>query len=288
LIPGTVVVNVDGGGALIIDDGTNYAIDYEGGRIRFIDGGSSTASVAASTAYEVGYQYRATREGEGAEIQEAKIQLTSKILTIAADRLATDITSEAIVFSRSQLNYDAVTRTISNLISQIRSDIDRRIFYASLSAAHQVANNSGGSWNSSTGDVEDLIEMIGFAKVKLDGREYPGAAIIASDAIADRLSNSDKATEAGGRPDFNVDAAGYTVFVKGLPVFRTPQFTDSYVLVVNEQLVAHRVMNTMMLKGPFPKYGSNGKLVASEMYYVEEYNGTDVPVNEKAAYVKIV
>jgi hypothetical protein len=46
----------------------------------------------------------------------------------------------------------------------------------------------------------------------------------------------------------------------------------------------------MVLKGPFPTYdvsGGTSKLIAADQYYVEEYNGTDAPVPQKGAYVKI-
>lgn len=288
LIPGTVVVNIDGGGALITDDGTNYVVDYARGKIRMIDGGSSNANVTTATAYEVDYQYRATREGENTEIQQAKLQLTSKILEAAAERLGSEITREAVLFSRSQLSgYDAVTRTIANIISQVRNDIDTRIFYMALSAALQVANNSGGTWTASTGTAEELIKLIGYAKVKLESRHYMADAVIASLDIANRISDADQFSAAGARADSAIDAAGYVVDVKGMPLFKTTNFSDSFLLVVNRELVFHRVFEPMVLEGPYPSYGSNGKLKATKQYYVEEFNGTDAPLPEKASYVKI-
>jgi hypothetical protein len=50
--------------------------------------------------------------------------------------------------------------------------------------------------------------------------------------------------------------------------------------------VFHRVYSPMQLKGPYPSYSSN-KLLASEQYYAEEFNGSDAPVPGKASYVKI-
>jgi len=56
--------------------------------------------------------------------------------------------------------------------------------------------------------------------------------------------------------------------------------------VVNRQLVAHRVFQPMQVRGPFPTY-SNGKLVAADQYYTEEFNATESPVANKGAYIKI-
>ncbi len=89
-----------------------------------------------------------------------------------------------------------------------------------------------------------------------------------------------------GFPNAVLTAAGFAGGVKGLPIFATPTFPDAYALVVNREVVMHRVFQPMTLKGPFPTY-SNGKMVAADQYYVEEYNGTDAPVVEKAAYVAI-
>ena len=47
----------------------------------------------------------------------------------------------------------------------------------------------------------------------------------------------------------------------------------------------HRIFRAMQLKGPYPSYDTDGKLVAADQYYVEEYNGTDAPIPEKGAYV---
>ena len=41
------------------------------------------------------------------------------------------------------------------------------------------------------------------------------------------------------------------------------------------------------MKGPYPSFDSNGKLIAAEQWYAEEFNGTDVPVNEKVSHVVI-
>jgi hypothetical protein len=48
----------------------------------------------------------------------------------------------------------------------------------------------------------------------------------------------------------------------------------------------HRVFQAMQLFGPFPVY-SNGKLVAANEYYVEEFNGTISPLPEKGSVVVV-
>jgi len=58
------------------------------------------------------------------------------------------------------------------------------------------------------------------------------------------------------------------------------------VQIINRDLVAHRVMQPMTIFGPFPSY-DNGQLVASDQYYMEEINGSYVPVEQKTSYVKV-
>ena len=286
LIPGTVVVNLDGGGALITDDGTNYVVDYEKGRIRFIDGGSSDANVSASTAYEVDYQYDSIREGETADIQEAKTVLDFDTLEIDADRLAANITNDAIVFGQSQVGWDAVTRTLANLINQLRNKIDTDLFYLAIAAAELVANNSGGTWASATDPITELVEKIGVARVNVAKRYYSTDAVIASLANADRISNWDGFTAAGNRPDADLDAAGFVGRVKGMPLFQSANMSDSRILVVNRQLIMHRIFRAVELKGPFHVINeSTNKMKAQERYYAEEYNGSLAPVEEKGSFV---
>jgi hypothetical protein len=61
---------------------------------------------------------------------------------------------------------------------------------------------------------------------------------------------------------------------------------DTWNLVSNRELVMHRVMQPMTVKGPYPTYGSNRELIAAEQYYVEEYNGTIAPIGGKGSIVK--
>ena len=74
--------------------------------------------------------------------------------------------------------------------------------------------------------------------------------------------------------------------VKGLPIYMSTEFPDGYIQIVNRELVAHRVMQPMTIYGPFPSY-DNGLLVAQDQYYMEEFNGSYVPVPEKTSYVKV-
>jgi hypothetical protein len=61
---------------------------------------------------------------------------------------------------------------------------------------------------------------------------------------------------------------------------------DGYDLVINREIVHHRVLQPMQLLGPYASYSSN-KLLPSDQYYVEEFNGQASPVKSKAAHVKI-
>lgn len=276
--PGTVLVT-NSGATTTYTEGTDYVYDYAAGRFKALTGGAITDGQSL----KIDYAYNAIRKGEMAEIERAKLTLTSMILDIAADRLATQISSEAIVFSRSQLGYDAVGRTLNNLIREVRRIIDTGIFYLAISASLQQANNSGGTWASASDPIVQLVEKMGISKTKVYNRFYVPTAFVMSQTNADRLSNWDGFTRLGF-PDAVLNSAGFAGSVKGLPIYATPEMSDRYVLSVNNELVIHRVYQAMQLKGPFPSY-SNGKLVAAEQWYVEEYNGDAVPVPEKASHV---
>ena len=286
--PGTVTVTDSGGGTTYVE-GTDYVIDYANGEIKALTGGS----ISASDSVLVDYTYDAVRKGEMEAIERAKLTLTYKTLEIAADRLATEISTEAVVFARSQIGWDATGRTLVGLVRKIQELIDKGLLYMGLTAALSVANNSGGEWSATPSGVDTyqdnldiLFRYIGVAKVKVANRYYEPTFILASTTNGDLLSNSEQFTAAGARPDSDLNAAGYVGRVKGLPVFESTQFSDSYILVGNRELVMHRVFQAMVLKGPYPSYSSN-KLVASEQYYAEEFNGTDAPVPEKSSYVKL-
>lgn len=278
--PGTVVLT-NSGASTTYAEGTDYVIDYGAGKIMTLASGTTTNNQSLL----IDYVYDAFRKGEMAEIERAKNTLSYITLEIFADRLATEISNEAVVFSRSQLGYDAVGRTLGNLSRLVRRKIDKDILYLALAACLRQANNSGGTWTSASDPVVQLVEKIGYAKVKVENRFYMTNAIVMSKTNADRLSNWDGFTR-DGFPNAVLTAAGYAGSIKGLPIFATPEFGDGYVMVANRELVQHRVLQPMQLKGPFPSF-SNGKLVAADQYYVEEFNGTDTPVVEKGAYMKV-
>jgi len=284
IIPGTITVEPNGGGTAYVE-GTDYAIDYVRGRVWTIAAGDG-GSIGDSTALDVTYNYRPIRLGELAAIKKGKGSLSYKTVEIAADRLATQISSEAIVFSRSQLGWDAVARTLMMLVREIQRKIDQGLMYNGLSAALIVASNSGGTWASSTDTVDTLVKYIGYARVKVSNRYYDPTFVLLSVANADRLSNWDGFSAAGKRPDADLNANGYVGRVKGLGVFESTEFSDSYVLVGNRELVQHRIFQPMQLKGPYPTYSSD-ELVAADQYFAEEYNGTEIPVPEKGAVVKV-
>jgi hypothetical protein len=171
-------------------------------------------------------------------------------------------------------------------VRQIRLNIDRVLIEKALGAALSVASNSGGTWTAATDPWALLAEYIGYAKVKVANRYYEPTGILMSETNADLLSNWDGFTRLGF-PNALLDAAGFAGAVKGLPVFKSTQMRDGYVLVMNREILLHRVFQPLTIKGPFPTYGANMKLIAAEQYYAEEYNSSIVPIGGKASFVKI-
>jgi hypothetical protein len=283
--PGTAVVTNTGGGTTYTE-GSDYVVDYANGKLMAL----STGTITDSQALEVDYQYKAIRKGEMAAIERGKMTLAYKTLDAMADRLATQISSEAITFSRSQLGWDATTRTLSALVREIRREIDKGILYLALTSALRVPNNSGGTWDSANDSLDDLVEKIGLAKVKVHNRYYEPSGLLMSVTNSDRLSNW-TGFKRDGFPDAIMKSNGFVGRVKGLPVFESTEFSDGYVLPVNRELVMHRIYQPMILKGPFPSYdvsGGTSKLIAADQYFAEEYNATASPVPEKGAYVAII
>lgn len=278
--PGTVVLTNSGASTTYVE-GTDYVMDYGNGRIMTLAAGATTDGQSLL----IDYTYDAIRKGENASIERMKSTLSYITLEIAADRLATQITDEAIVFSRSQLGYDAVGRTLFQLVRKIRRKIDKDILYRAIAAATLQASNSGGTWASGSDAVAEFVEKLGVAKVKVENRFYMANSILMSKTNADRLSNWD-GFKRDGFPNAVLNAAGFAGSVKGLPIFASPEMSDAYAVVANRELVQHRVFQAMQLRGPYPVY-SSGEMVAAEEYYAQEYNGTDTPVVQKGAYVKI-
>ncbi len=276
---GTVVVT-NSGGTVTYTEGTDYVIDYGNGRFMAI------ATITNGQSLLIDYVYLAMRLGENAAIERGKMTLGYSTLEIVADRLATEITNEAVVFSRSQMGWDATTRTLNALINEIRRKIDQDAFYLALASVLSVASNSGGTWVSATGTLDDLVKYIGVARVKVAKRYYQPTAIVMSSTISDLVANWAGFTAAGSRADAALEATGYVGRLKGLPCFESTEFSDSYIMAVNRELVMARVFQPMSLKGPFPSYSSN-KLLANDQWYAEEYNGSISPIANKGSYVKI-
>jgi len=269
-------------------NGTDYVIDVLGGRLMALSGGAITASQSL----KLDYTYAAIRQGEMVPIERGKLTLAFYPMVMAADRLATQISSEAMVFSRAVLGYDAVGRALSRIMFEVRRKIDGGLFYLALAEALRVASNSGGTWTAATDTYDDLAAFVGVAKVKVANRFFVPTAIIMSETNADRIANWIGFTAAGARPDADLNASGYVGRLKALPVFATTEFSDSYILALNREVVYYRVGQPMQLKGPYPSYdpAGTGKLIAADQYFVEEYNGStgDPGHSGKAASVKIV
>lgn len=287
--PGTVTVTSNPAGTTYTE-GTDYAIDYANGKILGISGGG----ISALDSVLVDFTYDAIRKGEGVGIERGKQSLSYVLVSAAADRLATDITDEVIKFARSQIGYDAITRTLAALVREIREKIDQGMMFLALGKALSVASNSGGTWSATPGggdtyqqNLDKLFRYIGVAKVKIVNRYYEPTFILASSTNADVMGNSEQFTAAGLRPDADLNAAGFVGRARGLPLFHSPLFSDSWIMVGNREIVMYRVFSAMTLEGPFPTFDANRKLVASKQYYAEEYNVTEAPVANKAAVVKI-
>lgn len=263
--------------------GTDYVIDFREGKILFITGGA----LSTATDYHLDYTYDAIRKGENSAIAKAKATLSSTTLTQNADRLATEVSREAVVFSRSQLGWDAALQTVSLLIREIAKRIDAGILATAESLAYTSGNNSG-AWNSSTDSLQTFVEKLNNAKTAVQNDLYDPTAFIMSTTHANRLALYDKFTAAGQTAGFNlVGQTGYLGDILGLPVFHSTQFSDSTAICVNRELIQHRVFQPMLLKGPFPSYDGDGNIKANEQWFVEEFNGMVYPIAQKSAYVTI-
>jgi hypothetical protein len=286
LTPDTVVVTSNPAGTTY-EEGVDFIIDYAAGRIKFLTGGSINTNDVL-----VDYQYTNLRNGEMQPIQRGKMTLSSKTIEAAADRLADQISREAIVFSASQLGYDAVGRTMANLIRQMRRKIDQGLLYWAFSAVKGVANNSTDPWTVGTDqeDYDELVRLMGEAKIIVANRFYAPTFFLTSNVIAEKLTNWKGFTAGQGFPDAVLRSTGFVGGVKGLPVFQSTEFPDSLIITGNRELVAHRVFQPLIIRGPFPSYAGSGdttRLVAADQYYAEEFNVTDSPVYEKGAFVPI-
>lgn len=261
----------------------DYVIDYANGRVMVL----STGTMADATAFLIDYTYDKVRGGENAAIQRGKGTLSSQTITLAADRLASLVTDEAITFARTQLGWDAVTRTLNMIIKEITEMIDMGCIRLALAQAIAAANN-GGTWNSATANNEpDLVKKLGAAAVAVENDNYMATFFLLSLTNADRLSNWD-GFRRDGFPDAVLQSTGFVGQVKGKPVFKSKHMPDSKGLTGHPELVQQRVLSAkpMTLKGPFQPT-SGGNQVAGQEWYAEEYNGTFSLIKEKGGYITI-
>jgi hypothetical protein len=283
--PGTVVVT-NSGATVTYTEYTDYLIDYANGRLYTV------ATITNGQALKVSYTYDAVRTGEMGAIQRGKGQLSFQTIELAADRLAQQISDEAVTFARTQLGWDATTRTMAMIIREIRQMVDAGMMRLAIAQAH-ISGNSGGSWNSSSDTVDALVQKIGVAKVAVQNDYYMPTAILMSLTNADRLSNWAAFAVSLNRPDASqapgtLGPGDTGLRVKGLPVFASTEMPDSKIVVANRELVQYRVLASkpMTMKGPYPSYDS-GKLVAADQYYVEEYNATVSLIAAKGGIVTV-
>lgn len=283
--PATVTVTSNPAGTTYVE-GTDYVIDYAAGRIKFLAAGSINTNDVLVT-----YTYTAIRQGEMAPIERVKTSLTYKTIEAAADRIADQISREAFIFSQSQLGWDAIARTMANLIRQLQRKIDQGMLYAAYSAVLSVASNATDTWTIGTtqDDYATLYRLLGEAAVIVAKRFYVPTFYLASVTNADRLSNWE-GFKRDGFPQALLNAAGFVGMVKTRPVFSSTEFPDSLWIAGNRELVQHRVFQPTIIKGPYPSYdvsGGTSKIVAAEQYYAEQFDCTESPVNEKGAYVPV-
>jgi hypothetical protein len=286
LSPDSVVVTASGGSPTYVE-GTDYVVDYAGGRVMALTGGA----IADNDSIKVTTNYTAIRKGEMAPIERGKVTLAHMVITAAADRLAAEISREAIVFSRSQMGFDVVARTLANLVNQLRRLIDQGILYSAYAAVKSVAGNGTTAWTIGTtqDSLAEFVRLLGTAKVMVGNRWYTPSFYLMSTTNADRLSHWEGFTRAGF-PNAVLDAAGFAGGVNGLPIFAGTEFPNSLAIAGNRELVQYRVFSPMIIKGPYPTYaieGDTSRLVAADQYYAEEFNTTNSPVPEKGAYVPI-
>lgn len=284
ITPGTVVVKNAAENTTYVE-GTDYVIDYAQGRIMTM----GATLTAPSTVHVTAYDYTAIREGEMQPIQRVKTTLAYKTVEASADRLADQVSREAVVFSQSQIGWDAQTRMMVNLIKQMRRKVDQGMLYMALTAALSLGTaNRAGVWTEGTtqDDYDELVRLLGVAKTIVGKRFYTPTGIVGSLTRSEDLTNW-KGFSKTGFDNATLNAAGFAGGVKGLPMFGGTEFPDEYILVFNRQVVQHNVFQPMIVKGPFPTYDENGQIIAADQYYAEEFNDTEALVPQKVAYIEV-
>lgn len=280
---GTVTVTSNPAGTTYAEF-DDYVIDYGNGQIMVL----STGSMADATGYLIDYTYDAVRLGEAQGIQRGKGQLSRSSVELAADRLAAIVTDEAITFSRTQLGWDAVARTLAMVVRELRQMLDSHMISKGLASA-VIAGNAGSTWTYGTTEaaLDLLVWKLGEAKVAVMNDYYMPTFFLASLSNAEILSNW-KGFTRDGFPDAVLRSTGFVGAVKGLPLFQSPQMVDSHFLTGHPELVQHRVLSTkpMTINGPFQGMSSNN-LIAAKEYYAEEYNATVSLITNKGGYVTV-
>lgn len=281
----SVVVTSNPAGTTYVE-GTDYVIDYANGKIKFLAAGSINTNDVL-----VDYTYTAIREGEMAPIQRVKTSTSYMNIEATAIRLADQISREAIVLGLAQANWDAVARTMMNLIKQMRRKIDAGLLYMAVSAVKSVSNNKTDPWTIGTtqDDLDELVRLLGGANLIVTNRFYDPTFNLMSATRAEGLSHWD-GFKTTGFPNALLNAAGFAGMVNNKPIFQSTEFPDSLAISGNKELVAHRVFKPLVVNGPYPTYdvsGGTSKLVAADQYYAEEWNTSVSPVAEKGAFVPL-
>jgi hypothetical protein len=279
LTPGTVVLTNSGGSTTYVEN-TDYFVDYANGAV-FVP--ASGSAITTSQSLRIDYTYRAVRKGENVGIERAKNTLSRVMIEAKADRLAIEISNEAVVFGRSQLGYDVAGRAVANVVTEAQRLIDQGLIYMGLAAARSVASNTV-SWTvGGTPDYAVGVAKLGQAKVKVANRNFVPTFALMSVTNSDLIANWTGFSASGQRPDGSIDANGFVGRVKGLDVFQSTQAPDSAVLVGNREHVALRIFQPILLKGPFPTYDANRRVVANDQWYIETFNATAAPVPQKGS-----
>lgn len=280
----TFSMQPSGGGTPLVF-GVDYLIDFEEGKYLIL----STGGMSIATNYDFDYTYYGVRKGENAVIERSKAQLAYITIEAAADRLAMQITKEAIVFSRSQVGWDAAMNSLNLLVKELRLLIDRNLLMMGLSKALTVANNIGGTWTASTGTAQELVQHMLAAKDKVENRHYEVNSFVMSKTRGTKLILWDGFTAAGERPGFRLQGApGLLGWIAEVPVFTSTEFPDGWVLANHRELVQHRVQQPMQLDGPHPVYDqATAKMKANKEWYAEEFNATATPIAGKGSVVRI-
>ncbi len=279
LTPGTVVLTHTSGSPTYTE-GTDFHVDYANGAVFFP---ASGGAITASQSLKIDYTYRAVRKGENVGIERAKNTLSRVMIEAKADRLAMEISTEAVLFGRSQLGYDVAGRAVANVVTELQRIIDQGLIYLGLAAARSVASNTV-SWTvGGTPDYALGISKLGQAKIKVENRNFAPTFALMSATNSDLLSNWTGFSASGQRPDGSLSPNGHVGSAKGLDVFKSTQMPDTSILVGNRELVALRIFQPILLKGPFPSFDANRKIVANDQWYVETFNAQAAPVPQKGS-----